>query len=646
MKIVMDMEANGLAPSKIWVIVCKDIDTNRHYVFRRPDLEPEPFIQFMADVKMIIGHNFLGYDIIHANRLIPGLSLDPKCVVDTLVVSKLLDFRRADGHSLEAYARGFGYEKVSILDWEEYDERMVERCIVDCDINHELFKEQERFIYSPKWRDALRTEHFVASLCTEMETTGFYFDIPKAEGILRDISQELQELEKTLQKEIPPRLSFLKEIIPRVTSKGTLGKAQFKWHPTGDLREFNGYPFSLLEYKPFNPGSHSQRMEFLWEAGWKPTEKSEGHKDFLRLPKPRDEEREKHFLKYGWKTSDENLKTLPPSAPPSAHLLVRYLLLRSRASKLEKEWLGNVNREDSRIHGRFNGIGTWTHRLSHDRPNLGNIPAYNAREPEKTPFSDVMRGCWSASPNSYLVGVDAEGIQLRVLAHYINDPEFTKALVTGKKEDGTDAHSVNQRALGPLCKSRDTAKTFIYAWILDAGVGRIAEVLDCSFEEAHQAGKNFLDRYPGLRYIKLEVVPEDAERGYFQGLDGRFVRVPFDNVGARRHYMVAGYLQNGEKVIMARSAQLWVPKLRKEKIPFRVVNWVHDEFQVETPRDLDVAKYVAETIANSFPQVSDELNLRCPMAGSFLSDHGVFPVDPGNPNGPKWAIGDNWYQTH
>mgnify|MGYP003664557383 CR=1 FL=1 len=54
-----------------------------------------------------------------------------------------------------------------------------------------------------------------------------------------------------------------------------------------------------------------------------------------------------------------------------------------------------------------------------------------------------------------LVGSDAQGLELRVLAHYINDPEYTKEVLEG------DIHTTNQLAAG--LSTRDEAKTFIYA---------------------------------------------------------------------------------------------------------------------------------------------------------------------------------------
>ena len=272
--------------------------------------------------------------------------------------------------------------------------------------------------------------------------------------------------------------------------------------------------------------------------------------------------------------------------------------------------------------------------MSHDRPNMGNIPKFDEKQPEKTPYSDKMRRLWRAGEGRYLVGVDAEGIQLRILAHYINDERFTTSLISGRKEDGTDPHSLNRRALGRVCKSRDDAKTFIYAWLLGAGIEQVSFILGCNQAEARESNENFIKFYPGLQYLREEVIPRDASRGYFEGLDGRYVKIYGRDYDERKHYALAGYLQNGEAVVMKHAVGLWYPKLTAEKVPFWWVNFVHDEWQTETIRDMEVAEYVARTQADSIREVGVLLGVRCPLAGSILNSHG------------KIAIGDNWMETH
>mgnify|MGYP000853210334 FL=1 len=301
------------------------------------------------------------------------------------------------------------------------------------------------------------------------------------------------------------------------------------------------------------------------------------------------------------------------SRSDAAHKLVEWLMLDSRRSTLE-EWFEAYNPATQRIHGRFNHIGAWTGRMSHNSPNMANIPGHGSA------YGDEFRALWQATPGKFLVGADADGIQLRILAHYMNDKDFIEALTKGNKDDGTDAHTLNRVALGDACRSRDVAKTFIYAFLLGAGVGKIAQILDCDLETAREAIDNFLGYYPGLRALKDHRIPADAERGYFIGLDGRLI------VCDSEHLMLAGYLQNGEAVVMKKANLIWRDKLRREGIQFQQVNFVHDEWQVEV-ESLTDATLCGTLLVSSIEEAGKQLNLNCPLAGNF-------------------KIGTNWLETH
>ncbi len=648
MRVVADLEADGLQPTKIHILIAKDIDTGEVYEFF--DSDKDRALEFSRDVSLWVGHYFLGYDLGVLNRLW-DLSIPFQCVRDTLVLSRLTDATRSS-HSLESWGEELGQPKLhtDIKDWSVLTPEMAERCRGDVETNYLLFKKFEKYLSSPRWRDAVETEHFIAYHCGTLRSNGFAFDYDGAVALKAKIDGELNDIDRELVAAFPPRLVPVREVVPRGTKHGTIAKNSIPKALGPDLSGFYiNAPFTFCRWEEFNPGSPKQIVTRLNEAGWRPTEPTKGHSGARKALQQLKRKRRKGSTDYeeitaleaklvdyavtGWQVCEENLKTLPETAPAATQRLVRRLLLSSRSGMLE-QWLNAYNLETGRIHGSFNHIEPWTHRMSHARPNMGNIPKFDARQPDKTPYSDQMRALWRAGHDRYLVGVDAESIQLRIFGHYINDPGFIKALTSGSKEDGTDPHSLNQKALGPVCRSRDAAKTFIYAWLLGAGIAKVAAILGCSKEEAQISNDNFLEFYPGLRYLKEAVIPIDALRGYFEGFDGRYVKIWGEDVDQRQHFALAGYLQNGEAIIMKRAVQIWYPKLVKEGVPFWWVNFVHDEYQTETPRDMEVAKYVAQSQADAIRQVGDDLGLLCPMAGSVLSAHG------------KLAIGDNWLQTH
>jgi DNA polymerase I len=623
---VFNIEANGLKPDKIWVCTFKDIDTGQVTVFRRPELDKRPFIEFLSDVGCLIGHNSIQYDRPSINLLLQGAISPDIRMVDTLVISRLLNYSREGGHSLRAWADTLGIPKNPQPPFEWDNPELVPYCLENCEVTHEVYKALLPWITSDRWQKPIETELTCAGYLAEMHQNGFYLDIDKVKNLRYNILRELDELDTEILRSFPPKTSFIREVTPKLTKHGTINRSDFRWKRDGDLTDFNGGPFSLFEYVDFNPGSPSQIVERLNEAGWRPTEKTKGHQEALRS-REKDKEKLAKFQKTGWMVSETNLATLPDTAPPAAKSLALRIMLASRSRTL-KEWIDAYNPETRRVHGTVNVLGAWTHRCSHTNPNTGNIPTPQPLDETSTflkrranEIDSLLRTYWGATPGSYLVGVDAEGIQLRVLAHYINDPRFTRAVTEGTKEEGTDPHTLNKVALGSPCKSRTDAKTFIYAWLLGAGVGKVAQILGCSLSEARQAVEAFVGFYPGLRYVKDDVIPSDAARGYFEGFDGRYVSIVGDDQGSREHFALAGYLQNGEVVVMKRAKQIWYPRLIKERIPFELVNFVHDEWQTQVNAGRDVAEYVASVQKDSIRLAGEQLNLLCPMSGS--SDIGL-----------------------
>ena len=644
MIVVIDIEANALVnPSHIWCIVCKDITTGEYHIFRRVTedaSERERFRVFAGSVSCWIGHNYLGYDGPVLRDLL-DLALDVEKVLDTLVVSKLIDYSRG-GHSIEDYGLEFGLEKGKFSDFSKYSEEMEGYCVRDVDICHRIYVKYQRYITNPQHHPSIRLEQAFQLVVNDLHSNGFCFNSVKAGKLLAKVTDELALLDKDILEAFPPRLKLIREIHPKETKHGTLSRQDFRWVVDGDLCVYNGGPFCRCGWSDFNPSSHKQIVHVLSEAGWKPSDKTQTHieteREYNRLKnKPLDKDKEALYSKLielrktGWKVNENNLETLPAKAPVAARLLAKRILLESRRRSLV-EWLGLVG-EDHRIHGKFLGIGAWTHRMAHQNPNTANIPNEFDTAGKRKLLGKELRSLWCAPKDRLLVGVDAEGIQLRIFAHLINDAEFTEALVRGKKDDKTDPHSLNQRIIGNVCRSRAAAKRFIYALLLGAGMDKLAEILGCTSDEAREALSRLMERYTGWTLLKEEVFPKDAKRGYFNGLDGRKVRIPGDTDGTRRHLAMSGYLQNGEAVVMKLATLKWADKLKDYGA--LLVNFVHDEWQVECPNNMGIALSLAKIMANSLVEVGEDLGLKCPLAGSYYND-----------DIKDYTIASNWAYTH
>lgn len=649
MRIVCDIECERLEnPENIWVIVARDIDTDEVNIFREVtsnEEEQQRFRQFWGMVTLVVGHNWLGYDGPVLSALIPHLHTP--AVIDTLVLSKLIDYSRPNGHSLEQYGTELNVPKSTFSDYSHYTKDLENRCIIDTTITLYIYKKYLKYINDPIWAPSIQLEQDFQLIVNDLHNNGFAFNSAKAQKILDEVNISLSSINESLADAFPEQLKLIREIHPKVTKFGTLSKQDFRWVTDGDLSVYNGGPFSRCEWVPFNPSSHKQIIDVLNNAGWKPVNKTKAHidleREYQRLA--RSKQRDNSFdlrlkelyiklesaRKTGYKVDEENLSTLPPSAPAPSRLLAKRILLEARRRTLT-EWLGLVG-EDGRIHGRFFGIGAWTHRMAHQNPNTANIPNEYDTAGNKKLYGKEMRSLWIAPRNRLLVGVDAEGIQLRIFAHMINDIEFTQSLVEGKKDDKTDPHSLNQRIIGDVCPSRAAAKRFIYALLLGAGMGKLAEILGCSVSEAQKALDRLMLRYTGWATLKSEVFPTDAHRGWFTGLDGRKIRIPGDTEGTRKHLAMSGYLQGGEAVVMKLSTIKFYPELKK--LGGKLVNFVHDEWQSECKNNMEIAIQIAKLKADALRQVGEDLKLNCPLAGSYWND-----------DLKDYTIGNNWSTTH
>ena len=650
MRVVCDIEANSLRnPSKIWLIVCKDIDTEELHIFRHP-IDGAAFLEFARRVSLWIGHNFLEYDYPNMERLL-GLNVEDIAdkTIDTLILSRLVDYSRPTGHSLESYGEEFNVPKLDYSDWTKFTPEMEEYCKRDVDITHRTYLKYGRVVQSSDWRPAILNEQRFQLVVNDIQRNGFSFNSNRANTLLADVNEELEALDKEILSAFPPKLKLIREIHPKETKHGTLSRTDFRWVSDGDLSAYNGGPFCRCSWERFNPSSHKQIIDVLHAAGWMPVDKTATHleteREITRCKRERRhqdlpplEEKLTKLSKYGWRVNEDNLNTLPDTAPAPARSLAKRITIESRRRTLT-EWLGLVQ-EDDRIHGKFLGIGTWTHRTATQAPNMQNIPNEFDTNGKVKYLGKELRQLWRAPRNRLLAGVDAEGIQLRIFAHYIDDKEFTDALVSGRKGNKTDPHSLNQRVLGRVCRTRQAAKRFVYALLLGGGMAKLAQILECSVPAAQEALDRLLERYTGFKRLKEEVIQVDAKKGYFTGLDGRRVRIPGDTVGERRHLCMSGYLQNGEAIVMKLATLEWYNRLNLlrsdyPKLNWKLVNLVHDEWQTEVNNNMDLALLVAKEQSDSLRVVGERLKLKCPLAGSYWND-----------DHQDYTIGTNWYQTH
>ena len=284
MKIFLaDCEADGLDPSVIHCVYVKSWPDGQKYSFT--DMKAfEHFVDTEKPDRWVF-HNGLGYDVRVLNKIIRADLIDPYKVVDTLVVSKLVNYKNFSTHSLKEIGT---YLKVFKGDytggWDTYTKEMGDYCEQDVEVLEAIFKFYKKEIFSLEWRKALRVEHDMAIICSQMSLDGFKFNLEKAKVLLSSIDKEIEDVENKLKEAFPPSMQEVKRLKYRTYKDSG--------EPVASIKEaMEKYPqyyvtpeqeLVCLDFVEFNPASPKDRIDALWKAGWKPVDKTEGHKDYLK----------------------------------------------------------------------------------------------------------------------------------------------------------------------------------------------------------------------------------------------------------------------------------------------------------------------------------------------------------------------------
>jgi len=227
-----------------------------------------------------------------------------------------------------------------------------------------------------------------------------------------------------------------------------------------------------------------------------------------------------------------------------------------------------------------------------------------------SPFGKDCRSCWTVGEGYKLVGVDASGLELRMLAHYMADEEYVNEIING------DIHTANQKFAG--LESRDKAKTFIYALIYGAGDEKIGTIIDGSRNDGKRLRERFLSSLPSYKTLK-ERVDRAAEKGFLKGLDGRKLLL------RHKHAALNTLLQGGGAIVMKKALCILDKRLKQCNIDFKFVANIHDEWQIEVKECQ--ANRVGQLAVQSIIDAGKHFDMRCPLDGEF-------------------RIGGNWSETH
>jgi DNA polymerase I len=542
--IYLDLEANGLTPDTIWCVVTSENGVSTVHT------TPDTLSEALRGSVSVVGHNLIGYDMPVLERLW-GITVAPERVLDTLVLSRLYEPSKSGGHSLRNWGECLGFPKGDHTDWTQLSQEMIDYCIRDVEVTEAVHQNlmQNMTCFSP---NCIELEHKVQASVQQQEINGWTLDQPLARDLCATFKERMNEIEEELQQKFPP---IVHERWSEKTGKQLKDKVEV-----------------------FNVGSRQQIAKRLSSLG-------------VRFDK---------LTEKGNPIVDEAV--LETIDLPEAKVVSEYLMLQKRYAQVNS-WLEHV-KEDGRVHGRVISNGAVTGRMTHQSPNMAQVPASHS------PYGHECRSCWTVPEGKKLVGFDASGLELRMLAHYMKDEDYTNEIING------DIHTANQRLAG--LESRNQAKTFIYALLYGAGDEKLGSVAGGGRTTGKKLRESFLNNLPSFAALK-DRVSNASSRGYLTGLDGRRLQVRSE------HSALNTLLQAAGAIVMKKALVILDDYAKQWKLDYKIIGNIHDEVQSEVAeKDAEKFGWLA---VECLKAAGLEFNLRCPLDGEY-------------------KVGTTWADTH
>ena len=403
-----------------------------------------------------------------------------------------------------------------------------------------------------KIAESVVLEHQIADLMSQQKTTGWPFDVRRA-----------QELENTL-------LTRLEKLRLQAESICTYVPGNL-FTPRRDNQK-QGYVAGaeMQRLKDFNPSSREHiAWWFKTFQGWTPTKLTPTGKPVI----------------------DETV--LKEIGTEEALVFLEILVTQKKLGMLSQgtnAWLKLV--KDGRLHHSC-FIGAVTHRMAHSHPNLAQVSS-----------DKDCRELFITNPTWKLVDSDLAGIELRLFAHYLaryDGGRYAKILLE------QDIHQVNAEKIGI---SRRQVKTITYCFLYGGGDQKLGLSYDnmLPLDKAKKKGaeirRAYMDAIPGLEDL-VKDTRRVAERGSIRAIDKRQIIVD------KEHKALNCLLQGSAAVVAKRWLLLTDHNLRMSCFNHERYAFVHDEQVLGAPHL--VAYDVAEVCKLSALQAGEYYNIRLPI---------------------------------
>lgn len=647
-RLAFDIETNGLLPEMdtIHCINAIDLDSGAELRFNNYEFYPDAYTGELTDVRTnrtgsledgvrliesnceAWAHNGLGFDFpvleqVGKADLRETTKRDSKTAA-ALIWAEIKDLDRAaqrkgklpdsffkggnmGKHTLKAWGLRLGEEKLDFNpkdyghSWESYpfSKDADDYCMQDVRTLVKLIELIMSKGYSP---ESIQLEHDVQRIISRQEAHGWLFDSAQAQRLTSTLQQRSVELHASCEK-----------LYPAFYTRD--GARTFKPKRSNSKMGYvAGAEFTKVKLIDFNPASRQHIADRLIKVdGWEPTE----------------------VTKTGLTKVDETILEALPF--PSAKQIAEYMMVGKRLGQVaegKEAWLKKV-KKDGRIYGRVHTNGTVTGRMAHFSPNIGQVPK------NSSPYGAECRGLFIVPEGKLLTGCDADGLELRMMAHYLFP--YDKGALVNTITSGGSMHTRNQASLE--FNSRDLAKTFFYAMLYGAGDFKLGTTVIEDFDDDKRTkfylayppgvkrqaatvrlGRNrrarLIDGITGMKQL-LAKLKQAVKAGSIRGLDGRRVHIRSAHSALNTLFQSAGAIVMKQALVICDDTLAKAGHVPGENYEF--VGNIHDEFQIECDREIahDVGKIAAQSIV----EAGLLLGLRCPLAGNF-------------------DVGSNWAETH
>ncbi|MDR3585843.1 MAG: DNA polymerase I [Desulfosporosinus sp.] len=318
--------------------------------------------------------------------------------------------------------------------------------------------------------------------------------------------------------------------------------------------------------------------------------------------------------KTGYSTDAETLEELR-----LVHPIVNKLLDYRQLNKLMSTYVNGLLAQvkDGRIHTTFQQTVTTTGRLSSTEPNLQNIPI---RLEQGRQLRKVFH---STEPGWVLLSADYSQIELRILAHYSQDPLLCESFALGQDvhtRTAAEVFGISLEAVTP--NMRRSAKAVNFGLMYGLTEFGLSRDLGIPRKESKFYIEQYFKRYSGVKRYLEEVVAQAKQEGQVRTLLNRLRRIP-ELLSSNRVQR-----QFGERIAMNTPVQGTAADIMKLAMihvaeglkPFRaaMLLQVHDELLLQVaPEDLkDVARLLIEKMENAFP-LSLPLTVECKVGPNW-----------------------------